>query len=70
MSTTKADDLSNVSRVLMDLDPDNNKIVLGFEYTVTYTDFLKIRTDYAAFLASEKAKVDEKNKAQRIKKNF
>lgn len=58
----EADDLSNVSRVLMDLDPDNNKIVLGFEYTVTYTDFLKIRTDYAAFLASEKAKVDEKKK--------
>lgn len=27
----EADDLSNVSRVLMDLDPDNNKIVLGFE---------------------------------------
>ncbi|MBN8685303.1 MAG: AAA family ATPase [Chitinophagales bacterium] len=30
------DDLSNVSRVLMDLDPNNNKIVLGFEYTITY----------------------------------
>lgn len=56
------DDLSNVSRVLMDLDPDNNKIVLGFEYTVTYTDFLKIRIDYAAFAANEKAKVDEKKK--------
>ena len=56
------DDLSNVSRVLMDLDPDNNKIVLGFEYTVNYTDFLKIRTDYAAFEANEKAKVDEKKK--------
>lgn len=54
------DDLSNVSRVLMDLDPDNNKIVLGFEYTVSYTDFLKIRTDYAAFAASEKAKNDKK----------
>ena len=56
-----ADDLSNVSRVLMDLDPDNNKIVLGFEYTVNYTDFLKLRSDYSAFAASEKAKNDEKN---------
>ncbi|AZB17232.1 ATP-dependent endonuclease [Chryseobacterium indologenes] len=65
----EADDLSNVSRVLMDLDPDNNKIVLGFEYTVTYTDFLKIRTDYAAFAASEKAKVDgeKKNKPRELK---
>lgn len=50
------DDLSNVSRVLMDLDPDNNNIVLGFEYTVSYDDFLKIKADYAAFAASENAK--------------
>lgn len=60
----EADDLSNVSRVLMDLDPDNNIIVLGFDYTVTYSDFLKIRTDYAAFAASEKAKIDEKKKSK------
>lgn len=58
------DDLSNVSRVLMDLDPDNNKIVLGFEYTLTYTDYLRIRNDYAAFAAIEKAKVDTKKKNQ------
>ena len=50
------DDLSNVSRVLMDLDPDNNNIVLGFEYTVIYDDFLKIKADYAVFAASENAK--------------
>jgi predicted ATP-dependent endonuclease of OLD family len=50
------DDLSNVSRVLMDLDPDNNNIVLGFEYTVSYDAFLKIKADYAIFAASENAK--------------
>lgn len=63
------DDLSNVSRVLMDLDPNNNKIVLGFEYTTSYTDFLKIKTEYAAFEAHEKAKVDakKKNKPSEIK---
>ncbi len=58
------DDLSNVSRVLMDLDPDNNKIVLGFEYTLTYTDFLKLKADYANFEANEKAKVVAKKKKQ------
>ncbi len=58
----EADDLSNVSRVLMDLDPDNNKIVLGFEHTLSYTDFLKLKSDYVAFAANEKAKVDEKKK--------
>lgn len=56
------DDLSNVSRVLMDLDPENNKIVLGFEYTLSYTNFLKLRSDYVAFSISEKAKVEEKKK--------
>lgn len=56
------DDLSNVSRVLMDLDPDKNIIVLGFDYTLSYTDFLKLRYDYAAFVVSENAKVYEKKK--------
>lgn len=58
------DDLSNVSRVLMDLDPDNNKIVLGFEYTLNYTDFLKLKADYTNFEANEKAKVVAKKKKQ------
>ncbi len=58
------DDLSNVSRVLMDLDPVNNKIVLGFEYTVSYTDFLKLRSEYELFAVNEKAKVDEKKKSK------
>jgi predicted ATP-dependent endonuclease of OLD family len=60
------DDLSNVSRVLMDLDPNNNIIVLGFEYTLTYTDFLDLKADYANFVAYEKTK---KAKAEKDKKN-
>jgi hypothetical protein len=54
----------------MDLDPENNKIVLGFEYTISYTDFLKIRTDYAAFRSQEKAKVEEKRKKAQGTKRF
>ena len=65
------DDLSNVSIVLMDLDPNNNNIVLGFEYTIKYDDFLKLRADYTAFAASEKSKVDEgKKKTARELKEF
>lgn len=56
----EVDDLSNVSRVLMDLNPDNNKIVLGFEYVVTHTNLLKIRTDYDAFAIVERAKNNDK----------
>ncbi|WP_299176724.1 ATP-dependent endonuclease [uncultured Chryseobacterium sp.] len=57
----EADDLSNVSRVLMDLDPDNNNIVLGFEFTLHYEDFLKLRSDYRTFDTKENAKNTEKN---------
>lgn len=65
------DDLSNVSRVLMDLDPDNNNIVLGFEYTVSYDDFLRIKADYTSFAASEKAKnVKKKEYKPRELKDF
>jgi len=65
----ETDDLSNVSRVLMDLDPDNNNIVLGFEYTINYEDFLKLRSDYRTFKAKENAKLVEKNeyKAKSLK---
>ena len=61
---TKDDDLSNVSSVLMDLDPDNNKIVLGFEYTVVYTDFLRMISDYQSFSLREKEKVEQKKKKE------
>lgn len=52
----ETDDLSNVSRVLMDLDPHNNNIVLGFEYTLNHDDFLRIKTDYKVFQTIENGK--------------
>lgn len=57
----ETDDLSNVSRVLMDLDPDNNNIVLGFEYTVKYEDLIKLRSEYRTFETKELSKHAEKN---------
>ncbi|WP_295219888.1 ATP-dependent endonuclease [uncultured Chryseobacterium sp.] len=50
------DNLSNVSRILMDLDPENNVVVLGFEFTLNYTDFLKLKSDLFVFTANESAK--------------
>jgi predicted ATP-dependent endonuclease of OLD family len=50
------DNLSNVSRLLMDLDPNNNVIVLGFEFTLNYTDFLKLKSDLFVFKSNESAK--------------
>jgi len=50
------DNLSNVSRVMMDLEPANNVIVLGFEYILNFNRYLLIRKEYRAFEAKEKSK--------------
>ncbi|HOS57586.1 MAG TPA: ATP-dependent endonuclease [Bacteroidales bacterium] len=56
------DDLSNISRVLMDLDPENNVVVLGFEYSLSYNDFLRLKQDYSIFNQEENRKVKDGNK--------
>lgn len=55
----ETDNLSNVSRVMMDLNPDNNVIILGFEYTLDFQDYLRLKKDYAEFSAKENAKTVE-----------
>lgn len=58
---TEMDNLSNVSRVMMDLDPDNNIVVLGFDYTLDYNGYTRLRNDFKVFEANEKRKEQEKN---------
>jgi predicted ATP-dependent endonuclease of OLD family len=53
------DNLSNLSRVMMDLDPNNNFVVLGFEYTLGYEDYKLLRKDYVEFVQKENAKKAE-----------
>lgn len=57
---TEMDNLSNVSRVMMDLDPDNNVIVLGLDYALDYNGYTHLRNDFKAFEANEKQKEQEK----------
>lgn len=57
---TTTDDLSNISRVMMDLDPDNNVVVIGFDYSLDYNEYLRLRKDFNEFEAKEKQKVQEK----------
>jgi predicted ATP-dependent endonuclease of OLD family len=71
---TKTCNLENVSRVMMDLDPDNNYIVLGFDYILTFDKYVKIRDDYKEFkkhehekqLKHKKQKGDEKYEQKTI----
>ncbi|MEJ7691574.1 ATP-dependent endonuclease [Daejeonella sp.] len=52
----ESDNLSNISRVMMDLDPNNNVITLGFHYLLDYENYLKARREYRDFNAKEQAK--------------
>ena len=63
------DDLSNINRVLMDLDPENNKVVLGFEYTLNQTDLERLKKDYKDFKKREEERVaqEKKNTARDLK---
>ncbi|WP_405327414.1 ATP-dependent nuclease [Leeuwenhoekiella sp. LLG6367-2.1] len=51
------DNLANLSRVMMDLDPENKFIVLGFEYHLAYESLERIKQKYAEFQANEIAKL-------------
>lgn len=45
--------LENVSQIMMDLDPDNNFIVLGFEYVLSFDKYIQIWKDWREFITHE-----------------
>ena len=57
---SEEDNLANVSRVMMDLDPDNNIIVLRFSYSLDINDFIRLKEDFKLFSENEKNKKEKK----------
>lgn len=53
------DDLSNISKVMMDLDPDNKTIVLAFEYVLTKESFSEFKSGYKTFAAARNILLQE-----------
>jgi predicted ATP-dependent endonuclease of OLD family len=53
------DDLSNISRVMMDLDPENNVIVLGFEFALHFANYERMKSELIAFNEKEAQKKAE-----------
>ena len=49
----EGDDLEYISPILMSLDPTNYYACLGFDYSLGYTEYLKMREDYMEFVAKE-----------------
>lgn len=56
------DDLSNISRVMMDLDPDNNFIVIRLEYSLSYGNYKNLYSDYRNFEDKESLKQEKDSK--------
>ena len=58
---TETCNLENLSRVMMDLDPDNNLIVLGFEYILPYDKYIDLKKDWSEFKIKEENKQELNN---------
>lgn len=56
---TETCNLENLSKVMMDLDPENNRIVLGFEYILPYNNYINLKSDWENFKIKEEHKHEE-----------
>ena len=54
------DDLINLSKVIMDLDPNNKTVVLKFQYGLDVGKLAKLRMDFLAYRTEEIRKIEEK----------
>jgi len=64
------DNLSNISKLMMDLDPLNNSILLSFEYVLTEDKLNKLKNDYSIFEAAETDKPKPRGLDYFLKENF
>jgi len=66
------DNFSNIQKLMLDLDPNNKFIVLGFDYQISYKNYLDFRKDLKEYKENEviKKKDAEKNKKVYNEKGF
>lgn len=50
------DNLANLNKVMMDLDPDHYYVLLEFGFEMDYNSLIQLRSDYGAFQENEKEK--------------
>jgi len=50
----KEDNLANISKLMMDLEPENNRIILLFEYILTADNLKKLKEDFVEFKKDKK----------------
>ena len=64
LSYDEKDNTSTIFDLMMDLEPDHNKIVLGYEYSLHFNDYQEMRKEYKSFLIQERIKRKEKSKLE------
>lgn len=75
ISYEEGENTCNISDLMMDLDPDHNKIILGYEYYLNYDHYKDFRKEYKSFVLTESKKVKEyeekeKDKPEEERKNY
>jgi len=60
ISYDEKDDLINISRIMMDLEPENSTVVLGFEYALSFSNYQKLKSDYVTYKAQETLKASKR----------
>jgi len=58
-SYSDEDDFENISKLMMDLDPNNNYLILGYDYSMHFNDYHDFRGDFRAFKIDELRKLNE-----------
>lgn len=56
---TENDSLANISKLMMDLDPDNRTVVLLFEYVLDEDNFKKIKVDFLEYKSKKEKEMEE-----------
>ena len=59
ISYDEDDNTSNISDLMMDLDPNHNKIILGYEYFLHFNQYKEIRKEYRIFKTTEDKKTED-----------
>jgi putative ATP-dependent endonuclease of OLD family len=67
VSYSDGDDFENISKLMMDLDPDNNYLILGYDYSLHFNEYQFFRADFKAFKIEEQRKFKESQEKEKSK---
>lgn len=75
ISYEEGENTCNISDLMMDLEPDHNKIVIGYEYYLNYDQYKELRKEYRSFILAEIKKLKqceekEKDKPKEERKKY